>query len=486
MTPHAARGGASQSGDERRARGPPHERSGEENGAVRLGWRIGTVVLCGLGLAARPAAAADLWGDIDLLGQVREGYQDRETQAPVDLYGNLGAARLWHGSDLETYFRLEQDLATGENAADFYAGYARVPNLLPGVQATVGRQFLNEGPGGVFVADAGKFTVDVGWPVSFTAYGGAPQYFEPTQSTPIVSQDELLWGGNVRTTRWPRGQLTLGYQQWERQNKVLRQLISGSAVQRVPHWWGAPQFYGTFGYDADRQNVDTGTGGVDFTVPAPLLLVNLAATYYQPQDNPELVADLDWQEDPLFQLYSNSNLVQGRGGIRKPFSRALTTYADYSFQTYDNAVDETQYGHLAHAGLQWLPEGDGLEQVVLAYFLADSSGGTVNGISVFYENRVYERIVFRFRTDVAYYDKESNQSDWPVHTLTGLGYELAPGLLGQLLFEANRNVLFDADLRFSFAVSYNFRHRVERPDAAAPARATDDVASGTSAPEAPS
>jgi len=428
---------------------------------VRFGRSIQALVW-GVALAALPARAFDLWGDLDLLGQVREGYQDRETEAPVDLYGDLGAAHMWHGSDAETYFRLEQDLATGDNAGDFYAGYARVPNLLPGVQATAGRQFLNEGPGGVFVADAGKVTVDVGWPVSFTAYGGAPQYFEPTYSTPIISQDELLWGGNVRTTRWPGGQMTLGYQQWERDSKVLRQLVSGTAVQRAPRWWGRPQFYGTFGYDADHGNVDTATGGVDFTVPAPLLLVNIATTYYQPQDNTDLLPDIDWQEDSIFQLYSNSNLWQARAGVRYPFSRALSAYADYSYQTYDNAVDAMQNGNLAHAGLLWLPEGDGLEQVLVAYYLADSGGGNVNGVSFFYENKVYERIVFRFRADLAYYEKESNQSDWPVATRTGLGYEFLPGLTGQLLFEANRNVLFDADLRFGFVLTYNFRHTIER------------------------
>ncbi len=436
---------------------------------MRVRWSTGSALLCGLTLGAAPTWAFDLFADLNLLGQVRESYQDHETEAPVDLYSNLGATNMWHASQTETFFRLEQDLATGENAGDFYAGYARVPNALPGVEATVGRQFLNEGPGGVFVADAGKVNVDVGWPVSFTVYGGAPQYFEPTYSTPIISQDEILWGGNIRTTRWQGGQLTVGYQQWERQSKVLRQLVSGSAVQTVAAWPGRPQFYGTFGYDADRQNVDTATGGVNFVVPQPLLLFNVASTFYQPQDNTGDLPDLDWQEDAIFQLYSNSSLVQARGGVRHPFSRELSAYADYSYQTYDNAVGEMQNGSIAHAGLLWLPEGDGLEQVLLAYYLADSGGGNVNGVSFFYENKVYERIVFRFRTDVAYYEKESNQSDWPVHTLTGVGYEFAPGLSGQLLFEADRNALFDADLRFGFVLTYNFRHTFEpAEDEAAP------------------
>jgi hypothetical protein len=146
--------------------------------------------------------------------------------------------------------------------------------------------------------------------------------------------------------------------------------------------------------------------------------------------------------------------------VRHPFSRSLSIYGDFSYQNYDNAVNQNQNGYLAHAGLLWLPEGDGLEQVLISYYLADSSGGNVNGVSFYYENKVYERITFRFRTDLAYYEKESNQSDWPVATRTGIAYEFLPGLDGQLIFEANRNALFDADFRFGFALTYNFRHNV--------------------------
>lgn len=427
---------------------------------------VGATLLWGL-VAAQPARAFDFWSDFALLGQVRDDYQEHRTEAPVDVYGNVGAANMWHASDAETFFRLEQDLATGDNAGDFYAGYARIPNALPGVSATVGRQFINEGPGGVFVADAGKLRIDPGWPVAFTLYGGAPQYFEPTYSSPLISQDEILFGGNMRTTRWRGGQLTLGYQQWERDSKVLRQLVSASAVQSFATWWASPQFFATFGYDADRQNVDTGTAGVDMFLTRPLLLLNFSSTYYQPQDNTDDLPDLDWQEDSVFQLFSDSRLVQARGAVRRPFSRALSAYVDFSYQNYENAVGKDQNGYLANAGVLWLPEGDGLEEVLLAYFLADSPGGNLNGISFFYENRVYERIVFRFRTDVAYYEKESNQKDWPVHTQTGLGYDITPDLCGQLIFEANRNVLFDADFRFGFALTYNFRHRFERSDAPA-------------------
>ena len=146
-------------------------------------------------------------------------------------------------------------------------------------------------------------------------------------------------------------------------------------------------------------------------------------------------------------------------------------------------MNQNVNGYLAHAGLLWLPEGDGLERVLISYYLADSPGGNVNGVSLYYENKVYERITFRFRTDLAYYEKESNQSDWPVATRTGIAYEFLPGLDGQLIFEANRNALFDADFRFGFALTYNFRHEIKEPwnSADSPAAADAGSAAGAAA-----
>ena len=68
---------------------------------------------------------------------------------------------------------------------------------------------------------------------------------------------------------------------------------------------------------------------------------------------------------------------------------------------------------------------------------------------------------------MAYYDKESNQHDTAVSSLLGLGYDMLPGLLVELTFEANHNMRFNEDYRFGFLLTYNFRHRVERTAAAA-------------------
>jgi hypothetical protein len=443
-----------------------------------------SIVTMALGVAAvfclcRPACAIDLQGDVAALGQVRDGNFSRETEAPMNLYGNLGASGLWGRTSTDTYFRLQRDFARDDGDTDFYAGYADVSGLAPGLQFIGGRQFIGEGPGGVFVADAGRVRYDPGGPLAFTVYGGRPQYFEPTYSSNLLSQDETLFGGNVHTTKLKGGQIGIGYMQLERQDRVLRQLVTGTFSQLWSQLPGTPNAYGSFAFDADRQNVDLGTLGLNFFSIGPRLpflgkdgvggrlMLNLEGTYYKPQDQGERpTPDIDRREDPIFQLFSVSDLVQARGGLRYPFTPSLSLFGDYSYQHYEATDGEHENGHVASAGVDWLPEGDGLEIVRLEYYLADSGGGNANGARFYYENRYYDRILFRFKVDVTYYDKQSNQDDVPVATLVGLGYELWPGLSSEVYMEANRNDRFASDFRFGFLISYNFRHRLDRPGAA--------------------
>ncbi len=411
-------------------------------------------------LLSTPVMAAELRTGLLLLGQVRDGDQSRQTEVPVDFYGNLGVTGLHHGSELGTYFRLQRDFSLDQGAADFYAGYLRVPGAIPGVDFTVGRQFLSEVPGGAFVADAGKIRLDLGGPVAFTVFGGQPQYFEPTFSSDIISQDEIIFGGSMRTTHLHNGVITLGYLQQERDQKVLRQLISGSFSRAFTRAPGLPTVYGTLAYDADRQNIDRGTLGFDVFLSQPRLSLNFESGYYKPQDQGErVIVDLNRREDPIFELFSISELLQFRGGLRYTLSPELSAYGGYSFQTYDRTANDRVDGHLGNAGLVWLPGGDGLEVVGAEYYVIDSKGGTVNGGRAYYENRVYRRILFQSKVDVAYYDKESNQHDTAVSSLLGLGYDVLPGLLVELTFEANHNMRFNEDYRFGFLVSYNGRLR---------------------------
>jgi hypothetical protein len=426
-----------------------------------------TVLLAGIGVSGA-ARAADLHADLDLLGQVREGDQSRETEAPIDLYGQAGAANLWGRSSVDTYFRLERTLGRDDGASDFYAGYARVPNALkvPGLDATLGRQFLAEGPGGAYVADAGLLRISQpGWPVTLSLYGGAPQYFEPTYSTTIISQDETLFGGNMSGKPWQGGQIVVGYQEYARQGHTLRRQISATATQSLRDVIGAPNLYGAVAYDADGSNLDFANAGASFTAPRTRLQLNIGGSYYKPQDQNanRVEANRRNRENTIFEAFSTSEMMQFRAGLAYPLTAAIQLHGDYSFQRYEALQANVDYGHIGSAGLAWLPGGDGLEIVRVDYFVRDSSGGNVNGIDLSYENTVYEGIYFRTEANIAYYEKKSNQRDVPVSTLVAVGYDLRPDLYCELNFEANRNDRFDADLRLGFRIAYRFRTWVPLP-----------------------
>jgi hypothetical protein len=441
-----------------------------------------TLWLCAVALLCSRAQSVELQGDLSVLGQVRQDDQSRHTESPMDLYGNLGLAGLHHGTSLDTYFRLEHNFGTGQGPTEFYNGSIRVPGAIPGVDVTLGRQFLNEGAGGVFVADAGKIRIDPGGPLAFTVFGGQPRYFEPTFSSEQLSQDEQIFGGSVRTTHLKNAYLSLGYFQHDRDQpvpnrpdqRVLRQLVSAAGSQAFPTLPGLPHLYGSAALDAKRQNLDQATVGFDLFASHPRLLFNFESTYYKPQDQGErLQTDINRREDPIFELFSLSQMLQFRGGLRYMLSRTFSAFGDYSYQRYEQLDHNFINGHVGSTGVLWLPGGDGLEVVRLEYYLIDGASGNVNGGKFYYESRAYDRILFRTKVDVAYYEKSSNERDTAVTSLLGLGYAFTRDLVAELDFEANSNKRFNEDFRFGFLITYKVRQRTDQPAAARAASGRD-------------
>jgi hypothetical protein len=414
-------------------------------------------------LICAPAKAAEVRGDLSLLGQVRDGDQSRETEAPTDLYGNLiGSHR---GGDFETYFRLERDFGLDHTETDFYAGVLHVPSTIPGMDVTLGRQFLTLGPGGAFVADAGKIRVDpIGAPLGFSVFGGQPRYFEPTYSSESLSQNEQIFGGEVHTTHLKDGRLSLGYFEQDRDGHPLRQLAIATGSQSFSQLPGLPHVYGSFALDSGKQNIDQGTAGLDVFLSQPRLSLNFESTYYKPQDQGEhVIANPNRREDPIFELFSISDMLQFRSGLRYMLSRSVSAFGDYSYQRYEAQEGNTVDGHVGSAGVLWLPGGDGLEVVRAEYYVFDSNGGNVNGGRIYYENRVYDRILFHTKIDVGSYVKVTNEHDTAVTGLLGVGYLVLPGFVWEVDFEGNRNKRFDYDYRFDFLITYHFDYRSNKP-----------------------
>lgn len=428
---------------------------------MAVGCRIAALLqILALFLVPVRASAIDLRAEPSVLGQVRDGdgYFPGSTEFPVELYGDFGLSGMPHGTTLDTYFRLEDDFANvNDSETDFFSGVLRVPSAPGGVDLQLGRQIVAESPVGIWDADSGQMRVGFGQtPFSLTVFGGQPRYWEPIYSSPSLSQDEQIFGGSLRLAQYRGGAVALGYLQQNRQGKELMQQLTLSGTRAFAKLPGVPSLYGNFAFDADHANIDRVRAGVQSSVWKPNLLVNFESGYYKPQDNGNvLIQNINRREDPIFQLFSVSEELQFRGGVRYGITRTVSTYGDLSYQRYEQSKSSFINGYVWSAGLLYLPGGDGLETVRVEYYGIDSGGGSVNGAKLVYENRVYEDILFRLNCDVGYYDKSTNQSGTAVGSLIGLGYMFLPGLVGEVNFEANRNQFYPEDFRFGFFITYS-------------------------------
>jgi len=418
-------------------------------------------LFCALGLLAdvAPTRAVEFRFQPSILGQVRDGdgYFPGSTEVPVELYGDFGLLGMPYGSTVDTYFRLEDNLAhIDDGEADFFTGALRVPSAPGNLDVQLGRQVVAESPVGMWDADSGQLRVGLGkTPFSLTVFGGQPQYWEPIYGSPKISQDEQIFGGSVRMASYTGGALALGYLQQNRQGSELMQQITLSGTRAFAKLPGLPSVYSNFAFDADHANIDEARLGVQSFVWQPTLLINFESGYYKPQDNGDtVVQNLNRREDPIFQLFSVSDELQFRGGTRYGLTRTLSAYGDLSYQRYEQSKGSYVNGYVWSTGLLYLPGGDGLEVVRVEYYGVDSGGGSVNGGKIVYENRVYEDILFRAMCNVGWYDKATNQSGTAVASLIGLGYMFLPGLVGEVNFEANQNQFYPEDFRFGLFVTY--------------------------------
>ena len=458
---------------------PEFRRRTASHGGATRDWRavglhaaVVAVALACAFVVPSQTTASELRTDLRVLNQLRRGDQSRDFEAPTIAYGDLGLTGLPHGSSIETYFGLAHDFGRNEGLfTDLYSASIHVPGAVPGVDFTLGRQFLAETPNGAYVADAGKVRFALGGKESLTVFGGAPRYFEPTYSSSELSQDEQLWGGSLRTTRFRNTSLSLSFLNQVRKGVTLRSQVAGSGAVSLSTLPGLPSVYGSLSYDADGNNLDQATLGMQVFALPPRLSLNFETTYYKPQDQGKFVQqDFQRREDPIFELFSVSHMLQFRTGARYSFSPAISAFADYSYQRYERLAGDYENGHVGSAGIDWLPHGDGLEVVRLEYYTADSGGGQVNGGRVRYESQVYERITFFVGGGGAYYEKANNRNDFAINTITGIGYALVPGLVCEVNFEANANQRFNDEYRMGIWLSYNWRHQVGpsiRPEAGA-------------------
>ena len=416
-----------------------------------LGWAAVLV------LRAGELHALEFSGAALVNSQLREREGAAAIEAPTNAYGALIGTNVHHGIGGETYFRLERDWSRADGASDFYLGFARLP--LRGFELSLGRQVLDELPGALYVADAGRLRFDRGGPVGFSLFGGQPRYFEPLQGAELVSQDEQMFGGSARLRWVALGQVVVSFAQLQRQQRRLNQLGSATWSHTFRHLRSQPQAYALAAYDSAERNVQQVTTGVGL-LPHPRVFARIEGSYYRPSSrSPAALPGLDRFVDPLFSLISASSLQQARCGVQYRWRETVWWSADYGLQAFEDSNGQSITGNRGSVGLVWLPEGDGLEIVRSEFGVTDSRGGSLFALRAYYENRVYQRILFRTKMEVGRFDKITNEQDIVVTSRVGVAYELAPGFLMEVNVEGNRSPRFDYEFRLGAFLTYNLHYR---------------------------
>lgn len=421
-----------------------------------LRWMLGWIALLLLSPAGS-AEAVDLSGAVLANGQVREGFRVDSTEAPTNIYGAILGTNVHHGVGGETYFRLARDWSRADGASDFYLGFARLP--VRGVELSLGRQLLDEIPGALYVADAGRLRLDRGGRVGLSLFGGQPRYFEPLQGPETISQDEQIFGGSARLRWAPVGHVVWSFAQLQREQRRINQLLGVTWSRAFSEIATRPQTYALLAYDTAERSVQQVTGGGGLLLH-PRLFARVEGGYYKPQQRSAgAMTGLDRFADPLFSLFSGGGLRQARCGVQYQWRPTVWWSLDYGFQTFEESSGKALEGNRGSVGMMWLPEGDGLEVVRAEFLATDSRGGNLYGLRGYYENRVYRRILFRTKLEVVRFDKVTNEQDTVVSSRVGVGYELAPGLLMEISLEGNRSPRFDREFRLGLFVTYNVHYR---------------------------
>ena len=192
----------------------------------------------------------------------------------------------------------------------------------------------------------------------------------------------------------------------------MQQLVTAPRHSRCPALPGLPELYGSFAYDADRQNLDAGTPASNFFLTRPRLMLNLAGTYYKPQDQSSglVQTDLNRREDSIFELFSVSELLQFRGGMRYPFTPHTVGLRRLLVPALQSKAGTRRTATSATPGCCGCRAATGWSRCASSTTWPTAAAATSTAATRLYENQVYKRILFRTKLDVAYYDKRNNSA----------------------------------------------------------------------------
>lgn len=373
---------------------------------------------------------------------------DEEDIYPFYQYLDFNIAIPRHNFFSSTYLRGRNIFEGEQESLDVYNAYIDFSNVHNSFDVRLGRQVIAESVNYVLL-DGGLIRYRPTDGVELIAYGG--YQFKDLQPEPEQPDEDLgLYGFIVKLDNFAGSLISVGYELHDPDDFSSRHFVN-VAFNRVVPFTDFADIYAQSEIDVENGNLASLVTGIGITMSKSMYL-NLEYTTYDMDEDED-----EFRLDPIFDLFSDGRLHQGKVSITYLPTNYLDVKASYALSRYDVIEDETTYGNIAQLGFSWdFWTLYGLRAFNGFYFIDGGDDDYAFGMNVDVTKEICRGWELEAAFAYAYYDKITNQDGHAFSYILGSEYLLLRNLALRTDLEINTNPDFDDDVRFTVGLSYYF------------------------------
>ena len=371
---------------------------------------------------------------------------------PFYQYLDLNVASPRHNIFSSTYLRGRNIFEGEEESLDVYNAFIDFSNFKKTIDVRLGRQVIAESVNYILL-DGALLRIKPFTGLELIAYGG--YQYKDIQPEPEQPEKSFgLYGFTIKSDQFLGSLITVGYELHDPEDFSSRHFLNISFNRVIP-FTDYADIYTRAEIDIEKGNLASLTSGMGITLLKTLHANLEYITYEMDKDDDE------FKLDPIFDLFSDGRLHQGKLGITYLPTSYLEIKASYTFSRYDVIDDVTTYGNIAKVGLSWDFWIDhGVRAFNGFYYIDGRDDDFTFGMNLDISKEIYRGWEMEFAFAYAYYDKLTNQDGNAFSYIIGSEYLIMRNLALRTDLEINTNPDFDDDVRITLGLSYYFAKNI--------------------------
>ncbi len=371
---------------------------------------------------------------------------------PFYQYLDLNVASPRHNIFSSTYLRGRNIFEGEEESLDVYNAFIDFSNFKKTIDIRLGRQVISESVNYILL-DGGLLRFRPMSGIELIAYGG--YQYKDIQPEPEQPEKSFgVYGFTIKSDQFLGSLITVGYELHDPEDFSSRHFLNISFNRVIP-FTDYADIYTRAEIDIEKGNLASLTSGMGITLSKTLHLNLEYITYEMDKDDDE------FKLDPIFDLFSDGRLHQGKLGITYLPTSYLEIKASYTFSRYEVLDDVTTYGNIAKVGLSWDFWIDhGVRAFNGFYYIDGRDDDFTFGMNLDISKEIYRGWEMEFAFAYAYYDKLTNQDGNAFSYIIGSEYLIMRNLALRTDLEINTNPDFDDDVRITLGLSYYFAKNI--------------------------